>query len=118
MELAFEHKEHVNLASVTIEHVLPQTLTEDWIAELGPDAKDTHALLFNTLGNLTLTAYNSELGNLKFADKKERLANTHIELNRWILDQKHWREKEIADRAELLLNKAKELWVGPGSVAA
>lgn len=113
LEQSFQHKEPVDLASTTIEHILPQTLTDDWIVELGDDAKETHERVVGTLGNLTLTGYNSELGNLSFADKKEKLKSTHIELNRWILEQPHWREKEIAERADLLLSKAKELWVGP-----
>ena len=113
LEASFQHKEPVDLASTTIEHVLPQTLTEAWIAELGSDAKETHARLIGTIGNLTLTGYNAELGNLSFADKKDKLKSTHIELNRWILDQVKWREQEIGKRADLLLSKAKELWVGP-----
>jgi uncharacterized protein with ParB-like and HNH nuclease domain len=113
LEQSFQHKEPVDLASTTIEHVLPQTVTETWLAELGGDAKEAHARLVGTLGNLTLTGYNAELGNLSFPEKKEKLASTHIELNRWILDQSNWTEKEIAERADLLLTRAKELWVGP-----
>lgn len=50
---------------------------------------------------------------MSFADKKDKLKNTHIELNRWILDQSTWQEKEIAKRADLLLTTAKGLWIGP-----
>jgi hypothetical protein len=56
---------------------------------------------------------NAALGNMSFADKKDKLKNTHIELNRWILDQSTWQEKEIAKRADLLLTTAKGLWIGP-----
>ena len=116
LERSFAHKEPVDLESTTIEHVLPQTLTEAWIAELGSDANEVHARLIGTLGNLTLTGYNAELGNLSFAEKKEKLSNTHIELTRWILDQPNWRETEIAERADKLLSKAKELWIAPQSI--
>lgn len=116
LEQAFEHKEQVDLASTTIEHVLPQTLTEAWINALGADAKEKHARLVGTLGNLTLTGYNSELGNLSFEKKKEKLTDTHIELTRWILKQPNWREEEIMTRADQLLSKAKELWVGPEAI--
>ena len=88
LEQSFEHKEPVDLTSTTIEHVLPQTLTEAWITELGGDAREAHARLVGTLGNLTLTGYNAELGNMSFVDKKDKLKNTHIELNRWILGRK------------------------------
>lgn len=113
LEGSFQHKERVDLSSTTIEHVLPQTLTEAWIAELGNGANETHIRLVGTLGNLTLTGYNAELGNLSFADKKKKLEGTHIELTRWILGQSNWREREIAQRADLMLSQAKELWVGP-----
>jgi hypothetical protein len=93
--------------------VLPQTLTEIWRLELGGDAKRIHDELADTLGNLTLTAYNSEMGNLSFAEKKERLATSHIELNRWIHDQPHWTDAEIKDRAELLGERALGIWPRP-----
>jgi len=112
-EQSFEHKEPVDLASTTIEHVLPQTLSDAWVTELGSNAKETHARLVGTMGNLTLTGYNAELGNLSFADKKKKLMNTHIELSRWILSQPAWRQNEIAERADQLLTLAKELWAGP-----
>jgi hypothetical protein len=55
---------------------------------------------------------------MPFEDKKQKLRNTHIELNRWILDQSNWREKEIAERADRLLAKATEIWVGPQPIAS
>ncbi|MFZ1010848.1 MAG: DUF262 domain-containing protein [Candidatus Sulfotelmatobacter sp.] len=121
LERSFEHKEAVDLATATIEHVLPQTLTDEWRQtltdqwriELGHNAESIHTKYVDTFGNLTLTAYNAELGNLPFAEKKEKLQNTHIELNRWILDQSTWNESQIAQRAETLLNKAKMIWPGP-----
>jgi Protein of unknown function (DUF1524) len=102
----------VNLSSTTIEHVLPQTLTEEWKSILGNESEKLHAKWVDTFGNLTLTGYNPELGNIPFSEKQEKLANTHIELNRWILEQKVWRADEITKRADTLLEKAKALWPG------
>ena len=113
LEQSFDHKEPVDLSAATIEHILPQTITQSWRDELGIDSEAIHAKLVDTFGNLTLTGYNTELGNLSFWDKKAKLANTHIELNRWILQQSNWRSLEITDRAEALLLKANELWPGP-----
>ena len=73
LEGSFDHKELVDLASTTIEHVLPQTLTDAWTAELGDDAREVHAKLVDTFGNLTLTGYNAELSNLSFSEKREDL---------------------------------------------
>jgi uncharacterized protein with ParB-like and HNH nuclease domain len=113
LEESFEHKETVDLSKVTIEHVLPQTLNQGWRDELGVDADKIHANLLDTFGNLTLTGYNSELGNLPFSEKKAKLQNTHIELNRWILQQKGWGATEIEGRAKNLLAIANRIWISP-----
>jgi len=58
---------------LTIEHVLPQNsnLSASWRAALGEDDwRETQSRLVHTLGNLTLTGYNSELGDRPFEDKK------------------------------------------------
>ncbi len=80
---------------------------------LGEEAEDVHSALVNTVGNLTLTSYNSELSNLPFAEKKFKLENTHVELNRWVLQQSNWSEREIEARAESLLATANKIWVAP-----
>lgn len=116
-EEAFEHKEPVDLSSTTIEHVLPQTLTPEWATMLGPDPEKTHTRVVDTFGNLTLTGYNAELGNIPFHEKLVKLENTHIELNRWILDQTAWREPEIVAHAEVLFAVATSLWSGPSPVS-
>lgn len=113
-EQSFEHKEPVDLSATTIEHVLPQTLTEEWKAMLGDEPEKLHAKWLDTFGNLTLTGYNPELGNIPFSEKQTKLANTHIELNRWILEQKVWGVGEITNRVDILFEKAKSLW--PGSI--
>lgn len=59
-----------------IEHILPQTLSEEWRNELGGDNPDElHQSLVNTIGNITLIRHNQELGNKSFKDKKEVYEN-------------------------------------------
>jgi uncharacterized protein with ParB-like and HNH nuclease domain len=116
LEKSFNHKETVDLSTVTIEHVLPQTLTQEWKDQLGAEAEKVHSNLVNTLGNLTLTSYNSELSNLPFSEKKAKLENTHIELNRWILQQANWGAAEIEERAKTLLLRANGIWMGPSDL--
>lgn len=113
LEKSYAHKENVDLSTATIEHILPQSLSPVWKKELGENSEEIHATLIDTFGDLTLTAYNSELGNLPFSEKKGKLENTHIELNRWILQQNNWRAEEIKERAAKLLIKAKQIWIGP-----
>ena len=113
IEESFGHKESVDLSKATIEHVMPQTLSQKWIEELGSEATEIHSRLLHTFGNLTLTGYNPELGNLSFSEKKVKLETTHIELNRQLLEQGSWGAIEIEERAERLLLIANEIWMSP-----
>ncbi len=122
LEGSFEHKEPIDLSIPTIEHILPQTLTPAWEAELcdgdeKADAKAIHAQLVDTFGNLTLTGYNSELSNQPFADKRERLSQAHLELSRAVAACSHWREQEIRRRAGDLFKRALKIWPGPVALA-
>jgi hypothetical protein len=113
LEKSFQHKETVDLSTTTIEHILPQTLTQEWKDALGLEPEKVHTNIVNIFGNLTLTSYNSELSNLPFLNKKSKLENTHIELNRWILLQSSWGVPEIEERAKSLLDIANKIWLAP-----
>jgi len=110
LELAHEHKETVDAATATMEHVMPQTLSAAWIEELGSDHEIIHDRWLDTLGNLTLTGYNSELGNATFGEKKVKLANTHFELSRDILSQQRWGSAEIEARGRRMAEMALWRW--------
>jgi hypothetical protein len=71
LEESFEHLEPVPMASLQIEHVMPQTLTDSWKAPLGDDWETIHDLLLHTVGNLTLTGYNAPLSNDDYSRKRE-----------------------------------------------
>jgi uncharacterized protein with ParB-like and HNH nuclease domain len=111
LEESHNHKEIVNTRTATIEHIMPQTLTEEWNNSLGSDYATIHEKWMDTLGNLTLTGYNSELGNLPFHEKKAQLQNTHFELTRWVISQTAWRDIEIEARGHLLSRMALERWI-------
>jgi hypothetical protein len=75
-------------------------LGEDW--EL---VKDKY---LHTLGNLSLTGYNSELGDRTFSEKKKlvRDANTKvIILFEDVLDKDEWNQTTIENRADRLSNE-------------
>jgi uncharacterized protein with ParB-like and HNH nuclease domain len=112
LEKSFNNKEMIDLAKkeITIEHILPQKLSPAWEKELGTEPEEVHTALVHTFGNLTLTAYNPELGNLPFKDKKNELEKTHIDLNKWILNQRNWGAVEIGKRAKFLLSRALKIW--------
>jgi uncharacterized protein with ParB-like and HNH nuclease domain len=70
IEGTYKHKEVVDFQKLTVEHIMPQTLTEVWKSHLGKDWEQTHELYLHSIGNLTLTGYNSELSNAPFEKKK------------------------------------------------
>lgn len=111
LEEAFKHKEVVDTTTATIEHVMPQTLSEEWKLAIQGDYTAIHDKWSDTLGNLTLTSYNSELGNMPFEEKKNLLKNTHFELTRWINAQDTWDAREIEERGKSLSHMALERWL-------
>ena len=110
LEESFEHREAVDTDAATIEHVMPQTLSDGWKEYLGERYPEIYERWLDTLGNLTLTGYNSELGNALFDEKKERLRNTHFELSKSILEKDVWRSEEIEGRGAELAQLALKRW--------
>jgi hypothetical protein len=80
---------------------------------LGPAASDIHLAYLHTLGNLTLTGYNSPLSNHPFERKAQLLQESHLELNREIGEASEWGEPQIIERAESLAKRALTIWPGP-----
>lgn len=100
-------KEKIITDNLTIEHIMPQNrnLSTTWQKMLGEDWQQIRDRYLHTLGNLTLTGYNSELGDRPFARKQELLAEsiTHITvLYSDVKDKTTWGEKEIEARAQRL----------------
>lgn len=110
IEESYSHKEQVSFENLTIEHIMPQTLTEWWQNHLGDNWEITHELLLHTIGNLTLTAYNSELSNANFYDKKEYLINSHLEMNKYFNYVDSWKRADIEKRSQELSEKAISIW--------
>lgn len=110
LEEKFAHKEAVPFDNLTIEHVMPQTLSAWWQNHLDEDWEETHELYLHTIGNLTLTAYNSELSNDDYATKKQTYSESHLELNKYFLPLPSWTRTEIEKRADTLAKSALEVW--------
>ncbi len=110
LEENFAHKEQVPFENLTVEHLMPQTLSESWQHELGENWEETHDLYLHTIGNLTLTAYNTELSNDEFISKKKRLNESHLEINKYFDALSSWQRKDIEDRAEVLAKEALSIW--------
>jgi hypothetical protein len=107
------HHESVPFEQASIEHIMPQTLTPEWEEMLGPRAANIHAELLHTIGNLTLTGYNPELGNKSYPEKRVTFGLSHFELNRYFSDRHEWGEGQILDRASDLFHNALKIWPRP-----
>ena len=114
----FQRKEMVNISDYTIEHVMPQNsnLSHEWQEMLGEGWVEVQGKYLHTLGNLTLTGYNSELSDRPFQEKKSMeggFDDSPIRLNSYLRRISSWNEEQILVRAGQLAEKAKEIWRFP-----
>lgn len=119
----YNHKELIDVdndiatGKLTIEHIMPQTLSEEWKNHLGNSYESIHQKYVNTIGNLTLTAYNSEYSNLSFDEKKtlndKGFLFSNLFLNKYLKNQNEWGEKQIIGRSNLLFERAMKIWPYP-----
>jgi uncharacterized protein with ParB-like and HNH nuclease domain len=110
LERRLAGKEQVATAPLSIEHIMPQTITPSWQEHLGDSWRETHEIKLHTLGNLTLTGYNSELSNGDFAAKRTLFLQSPIHLSRSITRFEQWDEEAIQQRGEELAELALQVW--------
>ncbi|OSO94422.1 hypothetical protein B7O87_03015 [Cylindrospermopsis raciborskii CENA303] len=105
-----------DVQELTIEHIMPQKLTQEWKSALGNNYKEIHDKYLHTLGNLVLTAKNSNLSNKDFKDKQKiDFENSKLRLGYDLKDVKEWNEDSIVKRAKSLAEEAVEIWKYPKS---
>jgi len=103
-------------AKLSIEHILPQTLSSGWKQELKDEGYEPHEVferLGHTLGNLTLTAWNSKLSNHLFERKQEILQDSDLKLNDRLVHASKWGVNEITARGDELASTAIAVWSAP-----
>lgn len=120
----FDNKEIVDLenlinnGTLSIEHIMPQTLTPKWKECLGENYEEIHSKYLHTIGNLTLTGYNSKMSNKLFEEKRDMeygFKQSRLYLNKYLSEINTWNEDEIKNRGRILLDKALEIWKYPNS---
>ena len=102
----------VDLSALSIEHLMPQTPTQEWYEALGVD-EETYQRNLHRLGNLTLATKpdNSKMSNKVWQYKNEVLASTsHLKINEAILKKDKWTINDIDERTVALIQKIKELY--------
>ena len=101
-------KEHIDISNLTIEHILPQKENAVvWKKEVGINYSSVYEVYLHTLGNLTITGHNSELGTKSFSEKKRIIkenSKANI-LNKEVLTAERWNEETIIKRAKVLSKK-------------
>lgn len=105
----------------TIEHIFPKTenITQEWIDAFGSkeQAEEVRSTLVHTLGNLTLTGYNSDLGRMGFERKRDRKDSAGryigyrngLNLNDDVVDKTKWDAGAIKARTDRLVSVALKL---------
>ena len=119
----FENKAPIIIENYTIEHIMPQNknLSFEWQADLGDEWQEVQKKYLHTIGNLTLTAYNSEMSDRPFLEKMDMpggFKESALRLNKYVVLQNKWNEKHIQERANELSKKAESIWPYPTLTAA
>src|SRR5262249_17551763 len=114
----YGRKERVAVDEYTIEHIMPQNEnpSAEWKATLGPEWERVHQTWLHTLGNLTLTGYNSEYSDRPFNEKRDMpkgFKESPLKLNAGLGQCEQWNEQAIIARAGRLADLALEVWAAP-----
>ncbi|GAA7825104.1 DUF262 and DUF1524 domain-containing protein [Helicobacter pylori] len=112
----FNRKERVYTHEYTTEHIMPQKLTEELKKDLGQDHERIHTQYLHTIGNLTLTGYNTEYSDKSFQEKQgmeKGFKDSPLRLNQGLRDLKSFGEEEIKKRANDLADLALKIWTYP-----
>ncbi len=106
----------INDNKLSIEHIMPQTLTPSWKNALGDNFNEIHTKYLGTIGNLTLTGYNSKMSNRSFVEKRDMekgFKESRLRLNKYLSEIDEWNEDTIKVRAEKLFSVAAKIWSYP-----
>ncbi len=114
----FGNKAPIVIENYTIEHIMPQNtnLSQEWRQMLGANWSDVQKTYLHTIGNLTLTAYNSEMSDRPFMVKMDMeggFKESALRLNSYVVKLNEWNEQRINERAAQLADKAKKIWAFP-----
>jgi uncharacterized protein with ParB-like and HNH nuclease domain/predicted transport protein len=114
----WDNKVVVDFSKMTIEHIIPQNpnLSTEWISALGSASSEIQKRCLHSIGNLTLTKYNSEMSDASFAEKLSMeggFKESALRINKYVVNQSSWGEKQVKERAALLGDIAKRVWLYP-----
>ncbi|MFR2367079.1 MAG: DUF262 domain-containing protein [Anaerobutyricum sp.] len=114
----YGNKALIIIENYTIEHIMPQNSNprDEWKTMLGANWKEVQKTYLHTIGNLTLTAYNSEMSDNPFMIKMDMeggFKESALRLNAYLVKLTEWNEEHIKERAKILAGKAEQIWKYP-----
>ncbi|MDR0611239.1 MAG: DUF262 domain-containing HNH endonuclease family protein [Planctomycetaceae bacterium] len=89
---------------ISIEHIMPQTLSNSWKNELGENNENVHKQYLHNIGNLILTEFNGEIGNKSFTDKKDKLNKSSLNFRLDVINRDSWNERDIKEHQENMIS--------------
>jgi hypothetical protein len=120
IEDAIQPKESGLLAQIStgevklsIEHIMPQTLSTTWKREIGANAEAIHETWLNRLANLTLTGYNATYSNKPFSEKKNcenGFVSSPLNINRHVASHEVWGQTALQERQKWLITHILRAW--------
>lgn len=117
MEYKVTRNIQVDIDKITIEHILPQTMSDEWKHYLGGEEKSMiiHNTYLNCIGNLAMlsASYNSSNSNKLWTFKKNILNECQFILTQDASKYNAWNENNIKNRNMILSDKAIKLISGP-----
>lgn len=99
--------------TITIEHVMPQTLNAQWKLYLSRETMGAYESSLHRLGNLALTNYNGEMSNKDFDTKKSIYKDSKFYYTTRLKDYDEWQIHEINERSKALAAEALKIWILP-----
>ena len=108
--------EKLDEGEISLEHIMPQTLSSSWRNDLGENAQEIHETWLHRVANLTWTAYNQEYSNKDFRFKKtceHGFLQSGFHLNKYVAQCEKWGEEELKERDRKLRDLALKIWELP-----
>ena len=89
---------------ITIEHIMPQKIDNNWKSELGGNFENIHKVYLHNIGNLILTEFNSEIGNKAFSTKKEKINTSSLNYRLHVINKDKWDEQSIKEHQKNMIS--------------
>ena len=116
----YKNSEYIEIEGndkISIEHIFPQNPDPKWKYNMKDEEYNKMKEMVNTIGNLSLSGFNSSLGNKYFTEKRDMpekgYKQSRLFLNKFVAECEKWGTDEISKRYELIYKRTVEIWKYP-----